>query len=138
MIGRRIFSARGSPITNMSFQMLCITELPPHRVLRMRAGIVLLAVHEILKLTRSRRLLVNPWMSLMPVSVQLEGSPCLNYRVIVTGSAYELQPGRKILVRESTRNGHCRKPADIADAAEGIGDRKSTRLNSSHSQISYA
>ena len=57
----------------------------------------------------------------MPLSVQLEGSPGLNYRVIVTGSAYELQPDREILVRESTRNGHCRKPADIADAAERIG-----------------
>ena len=57
----------------------------------------------------------------MPLSVQLEGSPGLNYRVIVTGSAYELQPDREILVRESTRNGHCRKPADIADPTEGIG-----------------
>src|SRR5690242_2821156 len=63
---------------------------------------------------------MNLWMSFMPVSVQLEGPPCLNYRVIVTGSAYELQPDREIFVRESTRNGHCWKPANIADTAERI------------------
>src|SRR5206468_1457450 len=116
-IGRRIFSARGSPMTNMSFQVSCITGLPPRSVRRDSFH----AVNEIAKRTLSRRLLMNPWMSLVPVSVQLEGPPCLDYRVIVTGSAYELQPDREILVRESTRNGHCRKPADIADAAERIG-----------------
>src|SRR5688572_31577591 len=30
------------------------------------------------------------------------------------------------------------EPADVLDASDQIGDRKSTRLNSSHSQISYA
>src|SRR5258708_16879482 len=29
-------------------------------------------------------------------------------------------------------------PASVRDAAEGMGDRKSTRLNSSHQIISYA
>src|SRR5207302_4861763 len=44
-IGRRIFSARGSPMTNMSFQISCITGLPP----RDARGDFLRAVHEILK-----------------------------------------------------------------------------------------
>src|SRR2546430_8670831 len=31
-----------------------------------------------------------------------------------------------------------RRPAAVAGGPEALGDRKSTRLNSSHSQISYA
>ena len=56
----------------------------------------------------------------MPVGVQLEGPPCLDNRKIVTRSAHKLESDRKILFREPARNGHCRKPADIADAAERI------------------
>src|SRR2546430_15584918 len=114
MMGRRIFSPKGNPIKNISFQISCITGLPPQDT----RWIPLRALHEIAKQARSYGLhvagldllqvLMNLWMSLMPVGVQLEGPPGLNYSVIVTRSANKLQ------------------------------DRKSTRLNSSHSQISYA
>ena len=68
---------------------------------------------------------MNLRMPLMPVGMRLEGSPRLNNGEVVTSSAHELQPDGKIFVRESTGNGHCRKTADIADAAEGIGEDQS-------------
>src|SRR2546427_12678108 len=46
-------------------------------------------------------------------------------RKIVTGSTHELQPDGKILIRESARNGHRRKTADITDAAERIREDQS-------------
>ncbi len=57
----------------------------------------------------------------MPVRMRLESPPRLNDGIIVTRSTHELQPDREIFSRESAWNGHCRKPADIADAAERIG-----------------
>src|SRR6266576_497610 len=117
MIGRRIFSARGSPMTNISFQTSCITGLPPWDARRNSFS----RRNEIAKRTWSRQFLMNPWMSLMPVGVKLEGSPCLNYRVVVPGSGYKLEADRKIFVRKSAGDGYRRKPADIANATERIG-----------------
>ena len=57
----------------------------------------------------------------MPVRLRLESPPRFNDGIIVTRSAHKLQPDREILSRESAGNGHRRKPADIADAAERIG-----------------
>ena len=59
-------------------------------------------------------------MFLMPVGMQLEGPPRLDNRKIVARSTHKLQSDRQILLGETARNGHCRKPADIADAAERI------------------
>src|SRR2546421_13030010 len=64
---------------------------------------------------------MNLRMPLMPVAVQLEGPPRLDNCEIVARPAHKLQPDREIFLRESTRNGHCREPADITDAREGIG-----------------
>src|SRR6266403_1279466 len=60
------------------------------------------------------RLLMDLRMFLMPVGMQLEGPPCLDNRKIVAGSAHKLQPHREVLLGESARDGHCRKPANIA------------------------
>src|SRR2546430_8539846 len=47
-----------------------------------------------------------------------------------------LGPADSQMVRSGARNG---KPSgDLAEQAAVVADRKSTRLNSSHSQISYA
>src|SRR5258708_17522617 len=59
-------------------------------------------------------------MFLMPVGMQLEGPPRLDNRKIVARSAHKLQSDRQILLGESAGNRHCRKPADIANAAERI------------------
>ena len=61
----------------------------------------------------------------MPIGMRLEGPPGLDNRKIVTGSTHELQPDGKILIRESARNGHRRKTADITDAAERIREDQS-------------
>src|SRR5438270_9924505 len=45
---------------------------------------------------------------------------------------YEGKPNYRFL------HGDIAKPEDVAEAYKGVEDRKSTRLNSSHSQISYA
>src|SRR6266849_5000922 len=126
MIGRRIFSAKGSPMTNISLQVSCITRSPPCRRLALFH-----TLRELLKAVRSynrfpasldfHTILTNFWMSLVPVGVRLEGPPRLDYRVIVARSTNELQSDGQILIRESARNGHRRKAADIADAAERIG-----------------
>lgn len=57
----------------------------------------------------------------MPVGMRLECSPRLDDGEIVTGSAHKLQSDRKILIRESARNGECRQAANIADATERVG-----------------
>ena len=67
------------------------------------------------------RFLMKLRMFLMPIGVQLEGPPCLDNRKIVTRSAHKLESDREIFFREPTRNGHRRKPADIANATERIG-----------------
>ena len=61
----------------------------------------------------------------MPVGMRLEGASRLNDGKVVTGSTHELQPNGKILICESARNRHRRKTADIADAAEWIGEDQS-------------
>jgi len=60
-------------------------------------------------------------MFLMPVGMGLKCSPCLDNRKIVTGSAHKLQSYRETLLSESARNGHCRQPANIANATEWVG-----------------
>src|SRR5260370_38302947 len=65
---------------------------------------------------------MNLRMPFMPVSMRLEGPPRLNDGKIITSSTHKLQPDRKVFVRESTGNGHCRKTADIPDATERIGE----------------
>ncbi len=57
----------------------------------------------------------------MPVGMGLKCSPCLDNRKIVTGSAHKLQSYRETLLSESARNGHCRQPANIANATEWVG-----------------
>src|SRR2546427_6900336 len=47
-------------------------------------------------------------------------------------------PCRMIAVEELPLTSSGRDPKDQAELAGASGDRKSTRLNSSHSQISYA
>src|SRR5260370_40318680 len=59
-------------------------------------------------------------MFLMPAGMQWEGPPRVDNRKIVARSAHKLQSDRQILLGESAGNGHCRKPADIANAAERI------------------
>src|SRR5260370_11957046 len=120
MIGRRIFSSSGSPITNMSFQMSCIAVAPP-RVARTD-------YHKGRGRPRPRMsggFLTNSRMPFVPIGMRLEGPACLNNRKVVTGSTHELQPDGKILIRESARNRHCRKTTDIADGAERIGQDQS-------------
>src|SRR3712207_7943032 len=51
------------------------------------------------------------------------------------------EPGLDRLVEDNAREGRLRFTADLADAmagADAVLDRKSTRLNSSHANISYA
>jgi len=57
----------------------------------------------------------------MPVSMGLEYSSRLDDAKIVTGPAHKLQSDGEILLRETTRNGHRRQPANIAEATERIG-----------------
>src|SRR2546430_16507496 len=97
MMGRRIFSPKGNPIKNISFQISCITGLPPQDT----RWIPLRALHEIAKQARSYGLhvagldllqvLMNFWMSLMPVGVQLKGPPGLIFSGIVPRPADTLK-----------------------------------------------
>src|SRR5258708_13299600 len=68
---------------------------------------------------------MNSRMPFVPMGMRVEGPDGLNHGKVVTRSTHELQPDRKVLVRESARNGHCRKTADIADGAERIGEDQS-------------
>jgi len=61
----------------------------------------------------------------MPVGVSLVGARGLDDRNVIAGARHKLQSNGKILFREAARNGKRRKSAEIADAAEWIGIRKS-------------
>jgi hypothetical protein len=54
----------------------------------------------------------------------LEHSRGLNNGGIITGSSHKLKSDRKILLRESTGDGQCRQPADVADSAERIRENQ--------------
>ena len=60
----------------------------------------------------------------MPVGVLLEESCGLNYGEIVSGTADKLKTDGEILFGETTRDRECRQAADIADAAQRIGERE--------------
>src|ERR1700736_1593385 len=102
MIGRRIFSAIGTPRTNISFQISCIALRPPARGYHVTWS-------------------CNSGVSAMPVGVQLIGTRGLNDGDIVAGASHELQAYRKILFREAARNGEGGKAAQISNAAQRIG-----------------
>src|ERR1700720_4475904 len=106
MIGRRIFSAMGTPKTNMFVHISCITRKPPGRDYHV---------------TLSR----NWRVSAMPVGVQLVGARGLDYRNVVAGASHELQAHGKILFGEAAGNGKRWQPAQVADAAQRIGVRES-------------
>src|SRR2546427_2323622 len=67
------------------------------------------------------------------------------YTTLFRSHAVAADDERRDLIRDERHGAH---PHDVGDAADGLGDeltriaveqdRKSTRLNSSHSQISYA
>src|SRR5258706_4044594 len=105
MIGRRIFSAMGTPKTNMFVHISCITLTPP-------------AADYHVTLSRNSR------VSAMPVSVQLVGARGLDYGNIIAGPSHELQAHGKILFRKAARNRKRGQPAQITDAAQRIGERK--------------
>src|SRR4029077_9937443 len=65
-------------------------------------------------------------MPLVPLSMQLEGPPCLNDRKIIARSSHKLQTNGKILISESARHGHRRQPADVAQAAERIRENQTS------------
>src|SRR5260370_35467503 len=117
MIGRRIFSASGSPITNMSFHVSCIAVAPP-RVARTDYD----KGRRRPRPRMSGGFLTNLRMPFVPIGMRLEGSPRLNHGKAVTGSTQDLQPNGKIFAGDSARNGHCREPAEIPDGAEGLGE----------------
>src|SRR3984893_19131773 len=112
MIGRRIFSAIGTPRTNISFQISCIALTPLardyHVTLSRNSGVTQFWVHAILG---SR----NFWVSAMPVGVQLIGARGLNDGDVVAGAGHELQAYRQILFREAARNGERGESAQVPD-----------------------
>src|SRR6266478_6861466 len=111
MTGRRIFSRIGPPRTNMSRHISCIALTPPaadyHVTLSRNSG------------SRNSRVFA------MPVGMQLVGARGLDYGDIVAGASHELQAYGKIFVGEAAGNRKRRQPAQISDAAQRVGVRKS-------------
>src|SRR5258705_9099020 len=116
MTGRRIFSRIGPPRTNMSRHISCIALTPPaadyHVTLSRNSGS---------RNSGSR----NSRVFAMPVGMQLVGARGLDYGDIVAGASHELQAYGKIFFGEAAGNRQRRQPAQISDAAQRIGVRKS-------------
>src|SRR6266478_8966248 len=85
--------------------------------------------------TLSRKHPGHPFASVMPYALDEQGQPL----VLISAMAMHTQnlqadPRASLLVTQPVEGAQLGEPSDPLAAA----DRKSTRLNSSHSQISYA
>src|SRR6266436_2490557 len=121
MTGRRIFSRIGPPRTNMSRHISCIALTPPaadyHVTLSRNSG----SRNSGSRNSGSR----NSRVFAMPVGMLLVGARGLDYGDIVAGASHELQAYGKIFVGEAAGNRKRRQPAQISDAAQRVGVRKS-------------
>lgn len=63
-------------------------------------------------------------MALVPVGMLLKGSRGLDYGKVVSRSGDKLKPDGKIFLRKSAGNRECGEPANIADTAQGVGERQ--------------
>src|SRR3989475_962748 len=71
----------------------------------------------------------------LPMNPRLLGKPGVGKTTLAYAAAKRM--GRDVFIMQATLD---TRPEDllVTPVLEGEGDRKSTRLNSSHSQISYA
>src|SRR3712207_7769022 len=75
-----------------------------------------------------------PRSTLFPYTTLFRSAELVVLRALIL--AEELAVGRHVLERQVAQADGVLVP--VADAQQGDGDRKSTRLNSSHANISYA
>ena len=59
-------------------------------------------------------------MPSVPIRVLLIGARRLNHGSVISGPPHELQSDWQVFRREAAGHGNCRKPAQVADAAERV------------------
>src|SRR5258705_5732612 len=100
-MGRRIFSASGTPSANIFIHNSCIKPCIARTPVRRGYHVILSC---------------NFGVPAVPIGVLLKDARGLDDRDIVTSASHELQSHGKILLGETAGNGKCREPAQIPDA----------------------